>query len=391
MSISNGTKSSLELLEAGKMFMALYRGGFYYVVETVIGSLRDTQFLLMDTGAGLVWTQCMPCTRCYTQPTSLYDSRRSTSYRKLPCDHFLCRGSQALYQCINKECVYDIKYGHGAGPTKGVASLETFYFALNAGVVQAFNGIIFGCSNDNMNFEFKDTPISGIMGLSWSPDSLVSQLAHSIQRRFSYCLVPYDEGRAVPSLLTFGGAIPSPIGNLQTTKFLKTPINIYHFYLNLLDVSVGGNRIGFPSDTFKPNQDGSGGIFIDSGSILTFVNNEDLPNGRNPYEEVIGAFQRHYDSFNLKRKENVPERLELCYEKPGDFSHFATMTYHFDGADYIVEGKYANHFNNVDGYFCVALLGGNRISILGAWHQQNKRIIYDGNIDSLHFIDEKCI
>ncbi|GMN27623.1 hypothetical protein TIFTF001_041058 [Ficus carica] len=103
-----------------------------------------------------------------------------------------------------------------------------------------------------MNFEFEGTSISGIMGLIWSPDSLMTQVADFIQNRFSYCVVPYDKGWARPSLLTFGSVIPTTLGNVQTTR----------------------------------------------------------------------------------RTENVLRGLELCCEMPaGDFIRFATMTYHFDGAD----------------------------------------------------------
>ena len=84
-----------------------------------------------------------------------------------------------------------------------------------------------------MNFGFEGIPISGIMGLSWSLDSLVTPTGDYVQRKFSYCLVPYDdEGHTAPILLTFGSAIPNIVGNIQTTKFVVPPISNYYFYLN---------------------------------------------------------------------------------------------------------------------------------------------------------------
>lgn len=122
---------------------------------------------------------------------------------------------------------------------KGIASMEIFRFALNDGTFLSLDGIVFGCSNDNVNFGFEGTPISGIMGLCWSPNSLVTQLADYVQRKFSYCLVPYDdEGHTAPILLTFGSAIPNIVGNIQITRFVVPPVSNYYFYLNLLDVSV---------------------------------------------------------------------------------------------------------------------------------------------------------
>lgn len=49
------------------------------------------------------------------------------------------------------------------------------------------------------------------------------------------------------------------------------------------------------------------------------------------------------------------ENFELCYvNKPG-FRDFATMTLHFEGGDYIIDGKYMHYFADEDGHFCVAL------------------------------------
>lgn len=103
--------------------------------------------------------------------------------------------------------------------------METFRFVLNDDTIQDIDGIVFGCSNDNMNFEFEGTSISGIMGQIWSPDSFVMQLADFIQNRFFYCVVPYDKGWAQPSLLTFGSAIPTTLCNVQTTRFVVPSTN----------------------------------------------------------------------------------------------------------------------------------------------------------------------
>ncbi|EXB50259.1 Aspartic proteinase nepenthesin-2 [Morus notabilis] len=390
---ANYLKYSAALTKPENIQLGLFRDAFHFIVPLVLAVPWDTQYVVMDTGSSLLWMQCEPCIRCYKQTTSIYDSLASLSYWKLPCSHFLCNnGPQARFQCVNDECIYTKSYADGSGPTNGIASVETFRFPLNDNTIQPLDGIVFGCSNDNANnFGYEDTPIAGILGLSLSPESLVTQLPDYVQGRFSYCLRSFDQDAEEPSFLTFGSAIPTLLGNLQTTAFVRSPISgNYYFYLNLLDISVGWDRLGFPSDTFKLNQDGSGGICIDSGSVSSFMNNEDLPNGRNPYKEVIGAFQKYYDSLSLNRRNDVPH-FDLCYAMPQGFKQFATMTYHFDKADYTVDGRYANYISVEGGYFCVALLGTvSGVSILGAWHQQNKRIIYNANIFALQFSDELC-
>ena len=81
--------------------MALLRNNFYYIVKTAIGNPATVLYVIMDTGGGLVWTQCLPCTNCYKQTIPLYDSAASSSYWKLPCSHFLCNGGKKPNNTIN--------------------------------------------------------------------------------------------------------------------------------------------------------------------------------------------------------------------------------------------------------------------------------------------------
>ena len=40
----------------------------------------------------------------------------------------------------------------GAGPTKGVASVETFHFVILNAAIHDVDGIVFGCSNNNVKY-----------------------------------------------------------------------------------------------------------------------------------------------------------------------------------------------------------------------------------------------
>ncbi|KAJ7948466.1 aspartic proteinase nepenthesin-2-like [Quillaja saponaria] len=376
-------------VEPDNIRFTLLRDNFFYMVQIGIGSQGTLEFLLMDTGSGLTWVQCQPCRNCYPQVPQfpIYDSRTSNSYRKLPCSHPLCNGPSPLFQCVNNECIYSISYSGGA-VTKGVASLETFRVLSSATTTTLINDIIFGCSSESQGVQFaKNGVISGILGLSWSRDSFVTQLFDRIERKFSYCLVPFVDAMMSPSVLRFGSDIPLPSGNVRTTPFVTVPGPAL-FHLNLIDISVGFKRLGFPPDTFKYRQGGSGGCIIDSGVLIPRLDQN--ANGQNAYRRVMGEFQRHYDSLQLQRMTQVPQGFQLCYKQPSGFDQFASMTYHFQGAEYVVQGKYMNFYDTQAGYFCVALMPGNGKTSLGAWHQQNKRIIYDGNIRALQFSVETC-
>ncbi|KAI9184947.1 hypothetical protein LWI28_002757 [Acer negundo] len=298
---------------------------------------------MVDTGGGQIWTQCQPCKNCFQQKYALYNSQASSSYRKLPCYHPFCSGGNPLYQCVNGECVYTSWYLSGS-VTSGVASLESFKFHdFKGGPDFISSSIIFGCSNDN----------------------------------------PY------PLNLRFGEDIPSPIGNVQTTPFYIAP-NVYFYTLNLLDISVNLRRMNFPPGTFQRAPDGSTlGFFIDSGAPITVI--DQRTNFVNAYSGLMLLLKMHYDSLWLERVAHssvLEGNFELCYKDKPDFQQHPTITYHFQGADYTVDSKFTIiHFN---GYFCVSILPGNGGSVLGAYHQQNMRIIYDGNINSIQFHPENC-
>ncbi|KAK1581859.1 hypothetical protein Q3G72_009726 [Acer saccharum] len=79
---------------------------FYYIGAVEIGTPPREVLLMVDTGGAQIWTQCEPCINCYDQDYPRYDSEASNTYHRLPCEHPLCSGNNALYQCVNDACVY---------------------------------------------------------------------------------------------------------------------------------------------------------------------------------------------------------------------------------------------------------------------------------------------
>ncbi|KAL6191776.1 hypothetical protein ACLB2K_038165 [Fragaria x ananassa] len=149
--------------------LTLLRDNFY-MVQVGVGTPATGVFLLLDTGGGLIWTQCLPCLNCYPQRTPMFDSSKSITYQKLPCSHPFCQGDHPLYQCVNNECVYNINYGGGAS-TAGIATIETFTFPVDTATTVRLGPVVFGCSKYTKNVQFaKGGAISGILGLSLSPD-----------------------------------------------------------------------------------------------------------------------------------------------------------------------------------------------------------------------------
>ncbi|KAK8638332.1 hypothetical protein V6N13_136765 [Hibiscus sabdariffa] len=197
---------------------------------------------------------------------------------------------------------------------------------------------------------------------------MAKQFSDETHSRFSYCFAPIVGAIPPPLVLRFGEDIPTfPSGHLQSTLVMRSPAtNSYFYYLELLDISIDSFRIGFSPSTFQFRAGGAGGCLIDSGALFTFIDSGTI--GVNAYERG-SSFQ-------------------VCYERPPNYEEFASLTFHFNGADYTVAGKYVNVFKPE--LFCVGVLRGPSSTILGAWHQQDKRIIHDELFGELQFADENC-
>ncbi|KAH7546665.1 hypothetical protein FEM48_Zijuj01G0225700 [Ziziphus jujuba var. spinosa] len=158
----------------------------------------------------------------------------------------------------------------------------------------------------------------------------------------------------------------------------KSPVSV----LSQLNDAVQNKPARVSAETFSVKQGGFGGFIIDSGALITALD-QNANNGINANNRVvILAFQKYYDSLKLEGLDIVREGFELCYKPPKDVEQLTTMTYHFyESADYVVEWKFVHVFDDEQGYFYVALVPGNHgISISEAWHHQNKRLICNGNL-----------
>lgn len=371
LSSTNGTS-----IEPENIHLPVHGKNFLHSVEVFLGTPIKPQFLLMDTGSFLTWIQCQPCINCFNQSTPIFDPRFSSTYRKLPCVNPLCRGP---LRCVGGECVYQRNYGGGAS-TRGVAATETFTFPYN-NVTRAVPNIVFGCSNDNQNFSLEGE-VSGIFGLNKHPLSLTIQLRNIIQGRFSYCLVYSYNVMEVPSVLRFGEDAVIRGRDVKTIRILNQTVSS-SYHLDLLDISVEDERIRFPPGTFALQRNGSGGCMIDTGAIATFMD-------KRPYEIVMQKFDEHYRSFGRRRVTGIPEGWEYCYLFDPRFRAYASMTFHFQGADFKVEPAYMNFYLVSRGVFCVGLLSTTGKTILGAFQQQDTRFLYDLNAGTLQFVPENC-
>ncbi|XP_048323885.1 aspartic proteinase nepenthesin-1 [Ziziphus jujuba] len=379
--------------------LPMIRNNFYYAVKIGIGNPVYNAYLLLDTGSGLIWTQCEPCPTCYPMEYGIYDPRRSNTYSMLPSSHALCQSG--YYKRVQNQCMYTMIYGAEAvaggststlpvPKTQGVASLETFTFANNEGGFSNIDGVIFGCSRYVQNFQdlMFNQKISGILGMNTAPDSLVTQLMNRIDRKFSYCIPSVLDQTTRPILVNFGTDVPRISTPLVNTLFVSPP-RTQLFFLDLRDVSVGTHQIGFPKGTFTASPDGSKGVVIDSGAPFTVL--AENINGVNAYLLVMSAFDAYYGQSQGLPRVKV-DQFEYCYGLPNGFNDFLTLTFHFyPRADFVVNSRDVHYVNSGMRFFCVALMkNSGGLSLLGAYQQQNKHIVYNLDLNALQFATVTC-
>uniref|UniRef100_A0A0D3CE54 Peptidase A1 domain-containing protein n=1 Tax=Brassica oleracea var. oleracea TaxID=109376 RepID=A0A0D3CE54_BRAOL len=67
-------------------------GSANYVVTVGIGTPKQDQSLIFDTGSDLTWIQCKPCIpTCYSQKEPIFNPYKSSSYKNVLCLSAECR------------------------------------------------------------------------------------------------------------------------------------------------------------------------------------------------------------------------------------------------------------------------------------------------------------
>ncbi|XVF77896.1 hypothetical protein PTKIN_Ptkin14bG0084500 [Pterospermum kingtungense] len=343
-----------------------------YLMKLSFGTPPVEYYAIADTGSDVIWIQCAPCpqTQCYSQGSSPFDPRKSSTYQKLSCGSKPCQELDRK-QCVNtNDCQYTLVYGDNSF-TMGILSTDTLTFDSSTGQKAPFPTSIFGCGYNNQgNF---GSPAAGIVGLGGGSLSLVSQLAAQIDNRFSYCLVPHAAQAQSSSKLIFGQeAIISQPGAVSTPLITKNPTTFY--FLSLEGVSIGDK-------TVQPSSS-QGNIIIDSGTTLTILES----NFYNSLEPLVKA------AIGAETVEDPRGTYSLCYGAQTDIN-VPEMVFHFTGATLRLQP--VNTFRSIRNMQCMAIVSTssndpNPISIFGNYAQINFQVEYDLQKRTVSFAPTDC-
>ncbi|KAJ1403594.1 Xylanase inhibitor, C-terminal [Sesbania bispinosa] len=342
------------------------QGSGEYFSRVGVGQPAKQFYMVLDTGSDVNWLQCKPCSDCYQQSDPIYDPTVSSTYGPLTCEAQQCQALE-VSACRDGRCLYQVAYGDGSF-TVGEYVTETVSFGASGSI----NRVAIGCGHDN---EGLFVGAAGLLGLGGGPLSLTSQIKAS---SFSYCLVDRDSGKS--STLEFNSPRP---GDSVTAPLLKNQKLDTFYYVELTGVSVGGEMVSIPPETFAVGQSGSGGIIVDSGTAITRLQTQ-------AYNSVRDSFKRL--TQNLRPAEGFA-LFDTCY----DFSSLQsvrvpTVSFHFSG-DKTWSLPAKNYLIPVDnaGTFCFAFApSSSALSIIGNVQQQGTRVCFDLANSLVGFSPNKC-
>ncbi|KAH7862086.1 hypothetical protein Vadar_034640 [Vaccinium darrowii] len=345
----------------------VYPGNGEFLMKLSIGTPPESFSAIMDTGSDLIWTQCKPCQQCYAQPTPVFDPKKSSSFSKTECSSDLCKALPT--SSCSDGCEYLYTYGDYSS-TQGILATETFTFDK-----VSVPKIGFGCGEDNEGSGF--TQGAGLVGLGRGPLSLVSQMG---QPKFSYCLTSIDGTK--PSTLLMGSLASNVNKSVQTTPLIQNPSQPSFYYLSLEGITVGSTNLPIKKSTFALNDDGSGGLIIDSGTTITYLE-----------ESAFALVKKAFISqVKLPVDKSNSVGLDLCFTLPSGATsvEIPALVFHFKGADLDLPGENYMIADSSVGVMCLAMGSSNGMSIFGNIQQQNIMVVHDLDKQTMSFIPTEC-
>ncbi|KEH42075.1 eukaryotic aspartyl protease family protein [Medicago truncatula] len=302
--------------------------------------------------------------------TPLYDRTKSSAHTNLTCDTQSCTLLPKKQQFCGKsqECFYSYHYGDKSFSVSELV-VDSISFGSNS-VHITFPKSIFGCGYYNIFTADNSGKAAGLVGLGAGPFSLVSQLGHSIGRKFSYCLVPF--GSNSTSKLKFGNQSTITGNEVVSTPLIIKSLEQTFYYLNLEGITIGRQK------TIQTGQI-DGNIIIDSGTALMYLEQPFFDDFLASVKEVI----------DIEEVEDIPSPFHYCFEDPN--SSFPSIVLHFTGANVPLQPKNILYLEE-NNLVCLAVVPSNiaGISILGNLAQIDFQVEYDLEGKKLSFSPSDC-
>lgn len=402
------------------------RAGSDYIMPLMLGNSQQRLEVFMDTGSDLVWVPCsansskpsFECIMCKDSDIPTFSAFLSNSSRPVDCSSDSC---SAIHNsdnpkdiCTMAGCPFEsidmdpclnpcpaFYYAYGDGSLRGELMRDRLSVHLSKGGTRKITNFTFGCAGISLS-----EPV-GVAGFGRGVLAFNAQLGEVGDKGFSYCLVShrFDDNLHVSSPLLFGeSAIPKQ-GNVHYTPMMNNLKYPYFYYLGIEGISIGGQRLKLPSRLTKFDEEGNGGLIIDSGTTFTM-----LP--ASLHRRVLNKLKstvRYIRSVDYE----AATGMDLCYELPtaeGSSPVFPTFSLHFKNNATITlpaenymfmmsDPNDATRTSSSDtaatAVGCLIILSsGDEVhgpaAVLGNYQQQNLHVVYDVEKERIGFQPKTC-
>ncbi|KAG1355447.1 Aspartic proteinase CDR1 [Cocos nucifera] len=337
-----------------------------YLMEIDVGTPANKIFAIADTGSDLIWTNCKPCTDCYPQDDPLFDPKKSTTYRDLSCQASACSNlPQQSCSTDGSTCQYAYSYGDGSHTSGNLAS-ETFTFDVAGRRPAKVPKVAFGCSHNSQG-SFNNAT-AGLVGLGGGPLSLVSQLSSVVDKKFSYCLVPYTKN-SVSSTISFGAKAVVSGRNAVSIPLIAGQQDTF-YTVSLQSLTVDNDSIPVSS----------GEVIVDSGTTLTLLDPTLV-------QSLVDKLTQIIDLPTVQDPEGL---FSLCFDISGSRNaQFPDITFEFDGAA-LTLGSLNTFVLYDENTACLAIVPSQQFGIIGNIAQQNFHVGYDLEKQEITFAPADC-
>ncbi|KNA18017.1 hypothetical protein SOVF_074140 [Spinacia oleracea] len=335
-----------------------------YLVKMVIGNPPVDLYAIADTGSDLIWVQCKACDVCYSQTTEMFDPKKSSSFKTLPCNSTFCSNDPNM-QCdddTGTDCEYFYAYGNGSTMSAGIMGTDL----LTLDSTNTNTSCVFGCGLvQDGGF---DNNAGGLVGLGGGPLSLVSQLGPTISNKFSYCLTPTTSNYT--SRLTLGNSPSTTVSKPAVVTPLVNQDNPTYYSVNLKAISIGHQEV-------EVNKD----LVIDSGSTLTYLD----PDTYSRLESIVKAL------IPEEPMENPLPGFKLCFDKKTGLKIAFHINFKLNGGDVLlVDSNFFIEFSKSVCFSIVPSEGDDDPMILGNIAQVNFEVEFDLKRKTVSFTPRNC-
>ncbi|XP_020691969.1 aspartyl protease family protein At5g10770-like [Dendrobium catenatum] len=253
-----------------------------YIIIIGFGTPTKSFSVAFDTGTDITWTQCVPCSNCYTQKDPFYDPTQSSTFTDISCNSEYCIDLKKFGCSSTSTCLYHQEYDDNSY-SNGSFIQDTLTFSSDT-----IHNFRFGCGHNNSGL-FGQT--DGLLGLGRGDVSIISQTSQLYGKIFSYCLP--SETNTI-GYLELGSSVP----DVKYTPMLTNPSLPTFYFLKLIAISVAGARLALSPTIFS-----GPGTMLDSGTVISR-----LP--PTAYSALRDAFKQYMTKYPMAPPLSI---LDTCY------------------------------------------------------------------------------